>query len=377
MYYPPVTFNNNIISTYPHQKHLGVVLDSKLDFNIYIEQKTRNCNKIIGLIRRLSICLPRKALLTIYKSFVRPHLDYGDILYDKPGNLNFESKIEKVQYKACIAITGAIQGTSRERLYDELSLMPLSKRRWYNKLIFFYKIVNGILPDYLHSCIGFFSQNKYPLRSVSSGKLKCIPSRTKSFSKTCFPLCIEEWNKLNPEIRNAKSIYKFKKSIITEKLENSLYYVHDPIGVKLLSRLRLQFTHLNEYKFIHGFNDTVNPMCPCGTDVETTEYFLLRCHYFSTQRSELLDHLYRLDLSFSELNTKEEVLYLLYDSRNKSSNLIKKVTKLVIRFFKSTGRFNEPLVFLTNEMSSFLQYLLQKWSLRGVLENGCSWNSKT
>ena len=227
--YPPVIFNNNIIATCPHQKHLGVVLDSKLDnicsiqnlFNI--EQKITKFNKTIGLIRRLSVCLPRKALLTIYKSFVRPHPNYGDVLSDEPGNLNFEIK---VQCKACIAITGAIQGTSRERLYDELGLMSLSKRRWYNKLIFFYKIVNGILPDYLHCCIEFFSQNKYPLRSVSSGKLKCIPSRTKSFSKTCFPLCIEEWNKLNPEIRNAKSIYKFKKSIITEKLENSLYNVH-------------------------------------------------------------------------------------------------------------------------------------------------------
>ena len=137
-----------------------VVLDSKLDFSIHIEQKIRKCNKIIGLIRRPSACLPRKALLTIYKSFVRPHLDYGDILYDKPGNLNFESKIEKVQYKACIAITGAIQGTSRERLYDELGFMSLSKRRWYNKLIFFYKIVNGILPDYLHSLLYriFFSK---------------------------------------------------------------------------------------------------------------------------------------------------------------------------------------------------------------------------
>ena len=213
-----------------------------------MNKKIRKCNKIIGLIRRLSVCLPRKAQLTIYQSFVRPHLDYGDTLYDKPGNINFESKIEKVQYKACIAITGAIQGTSRERLYDELGLMSLSKRRWYNKLIFFYKIVNGILPDYLHSCIGFFSQNKYPLRSVSSGKLKCIPSRTKSFSKTFFSYCIDEWNKLNPEIINAKSIYKFKKSVITEKLENSLYNVHDPVGVKLLSRLRLKFTHLNEHK---------------------------------------------------------------------------------------------------------------------------------
>ena len=80
--------------------------------------------------------------------------------------------------KVSIAITGVIQGTSRERVYDELGLMPLSKRRWYKKLIFFYKIVNGILPDYFHSCIEIFSQNKYPLRSVSSGKLKCILSRT-------------------------------------------------------------------------------------------------------------------------------------------------------------------------------------------------------
>ena len=104
-------------------------------------------------------------------------------MYDKPGNLNFESKIEKVQYKACIAITGAIQGTSRERLYDELSLMPLSKRRWYNKLIFFYKIVNGILPYELHSCKEFFSQNKYPLKSVSSNKLKCMRKEQKALVK--------------------------------------------------------------------------------------------------------------------------------------------------------------------------------------------------
>ena len=79
----------------------------------------------------------------------------------------------KVKYKACIAITGTIQGTSREQLYDELGLMPLSKRRWYNKLIFSYKIVNGILPDYLHSWIYTFIQiGIYPLRSVSSIELK-------------------------------------------------------------------------------------------------------------------------------------------------------------------------------------------------------------
>ena len=52
------------------------------------------------------------------------------------------------------------------------------------------------------------------------------------------------------------------------------------ILLKLLSRLRLQFSHLNEHKFRHSFNDTVNPRCPCGTEVETNEDFLLYCHCF-------------------------------------------------------------------------------------------------
>ena len=182
------------------------------------------------------------------------------------------------------------------------------------------------LPSFLYS---IFSQSKYPLRSVSSGKLKCIPSRTKSFSKTFFPLCIEEWNKLNPEIRNAKSIYKFKKSIITEKLENSLYNVRDPIGVKLLSRLRLRFTHLKGHKFRHGFSETVHSMCPCGTDLETTAHFLLRCNCFSNQGSELFDYLDRLDPSFSTLSTKEKAASLLYGSRSNSSSLHKEAKKLL------------------------------------------------
>ena len=117
-------------------------------------------------------------------------------------------------------------------------------------------------------------------------------------------------------------------------------------------------------------------MCPYGTDAETTEHFLLRCHCLSTQRSELFDYLYRLDPSFSKLNTKGKVTYLLYGSRSNSSSLNKEVIKLVIKFVKSTGCFNEPLIYLTNEMLSFPQYLLQKRPLSGVLENRCSWNCK-
>ena len=79
--HPPIKFYKIDISECPHQKHLGIVLDSKLNFIAHVHQKIKKCNRIISLIRRLSVTLPRNALLTIYESFVRPHLDYGDILY--------------------------------------------------------------------------------------------------------------------------------------------------------------------------------------------------------------------------------------------------------------------------------------------------------
>ena len=105
-----------------------VSLDSKLDFTVY-ELKIKRQNKILILLRRLSVCLPRKALITIYKSFVTLHLDYGNILFCKPGNQNFESKIVKIQYKVCITITGGIQGASRKILNDELGSISLKEGR--------------------------------------------------------------------------------------------------------------------------------------------------------------------------------------------------------------------------------------------------------
>ena len=81
----------------------------------------------------LSLILSRKQLLTIYKTFVRSHLDYVDIIYDKPFNDNFKEKLEKIQYSAALIITGTIKGTSREHLYKELGLESLCDKRSYRK----------------------------------------------------------------------------------------------------------------------------------------------------------------------------------------------------------------------------------------------------
>ena len=96
----------------------------------------KTCTKLIGLMRRLLVNVLKKALLNIYKSFIRPHLDYSDILYDKPENKNFQNKLEEVQYRAWLAVTDAIQRTSRQKLYDELGLHSLSIRCCCSKLFF-------------------------------------------------------------------------------------------------------------------------------------------------------------------------------------------------------------------------------------------------
>ena len=84
--------------------------------------------------------LPQHSLLTIYKSFVKHYLDYGDILYDQPNNKSFCQKIETVQCNAALASTGAIKSTSQIKLYNELVLGFLEFRRWFRKLCLFYKI---------------------------------------------------------------------------------------------------------------------------------------------------------------------------------------------------------------------------------------------
>ena len=145
----PVTFNNAKVVTCSIHKHLGLLLDKRLSFNEHIQSKMNKCYKMIGIIKRLSANFPRHALLRIYKSFIRPHLDYGDSIYDKPHNESFKNKIENIQYKACIAITAAIQGTSREHLYHELGLESLEIDDGATSLHFFIKLCMDLLQSTL------------------------------------------------------------------------------------------------------------------------------------------------------------------------------------------------------------------------------------
>ena len=108
--------------------------------------------------------MPRTSLITIFKSFIQLLLDYGDIIYDRAYNTSFHQNIESIQYNAALAITGAVRGTSREKLYQELGFESLQQRRWYRKLCCLFKIINNQSPRYLFQRVPsrntkYFSRN--------------------------------------------------------------------------------------------------------------------------------------------------------------------------------------------------------------------------
>ena len=144
-FHPPLLFNNSIVEQISNQKHMGKHLHEKLSFRHHLNEKINKTNKGTGTTRKLHNILPRSALLTTYHSFVKSHLEYGDVIYDQPENEMFSREIQRVQPKASLAITGA----SQEKLYQELVLKSLSSRILLRRMCYFYKIITTQKPLYL------------------------------------------------------------------------------------------------------------------------------------------------------------------------------------------------------------------------------------
>ena len=119
--------------------------------------------------------------------------------------------------------------------------------------------------------------------------------------------------------------------------EQSLSSIHDPQGVKLLSRLRLNFSHLNEHKF-HKFRLTLK------REIESTQHFFLRCHFYHVERSELRNSLYDIDLAMNELSEDCVINLDLFGSDKHYKETNRKIILNRITYLKATKRFAELLL---------------------------------
>ena len=179
------TFNAIRVAQSSHQKHLGLHLDEKLHFSHHIKEIFCKVNKEIDIIRKLRSILSRNALLTIYKAFIRPNIDYCDFIYDQPHNESFCNNLDELQYNAALAITGAIKRTSKLKIYEELGLESLKFRSWMRPLCIFYKIKTRGHPEYLYKLIHAKTSS---CNTRNSDHIETYYCRTDIFKNSFFPL---------------------------------------------------------------------------------------------------------------------------------------------------------------------------------------------
>ena len=146
-------------------------------------------------------------------------------------------------------------------------------------------------------------------------------------------------------MRNSSSLNIFRKSTLKfiRPSANSFFDCHNPRGIKFITRPRLGHSLLRERKFKHSFQDSLNPFCSCGLDIEATAHFFLHCPTYITERRTLLSTIENIDNNLLDLCESVLIKTLLFGSNSFDTNSNTNVLNATIKYVLSTKRFEEPL----------------------------------
>ena len=277
-------------------------------------------------MKYMSKYVNRNVLDQMYKLYVRPHLDCGDIIFH--DQLQDTMKLlDSIQYQAGLIVTGCWKSTSTEKLYAELGWESLSERRIYRRFCQYYKILNNKTPLYLRKHIQ---------------ELPLPPNCTNRYKKYFFPFCALNWNELDEDTRNAANLDVFKSKMLKtiRPPKKKTFNINDKYGIILLTRLRVEFSDLREYPFRRNFN-CASPLCKCTIENEDNKHFLIRCNLYRRPRFELLNSISKItnDVDILFYPPSDLVNLLLYGDSKFDEEKNAAILRSTIKFIKCTSRF--------------------------------------
>ena len=125
--------------------------------------------------------------------------------------------------------------------------------------------------------------------------------------------------------------------------QNSIFKYHNPKGIKYLTRLRVNFSHLPDHRFKHSFQGTINPLCTCSLEVKTTNQFILHCPYCENEYHILLASICSIKSSILDQNGNSIVKGLLYGLDSFSETQNTSILNAMMEFLISSNRFEVQL----------------------------------
>ena len=344
--HPELIFNGTPVARAPDQKHLGLIFRPSLTFVKHINEKIKKAKKNIGIIKYLNAFLPFFTLKQMYNALVRSHFDYCDVIYHIPPKVHppplgvtlhdHMEMLEKTQYQAALAVTGAWQGTSRVKLYEELGWESLSDRRICRRVLLMHKIVEEKTPKYLHDCLP-------PNRNVVLNLpyiFQEIRTRTDRYAGSFFPNTISLWNNFISDFQEFPSFLSMKTHLISlfRPKPKSTFGIHDPVSLRNLFQLRVGLSKLRHHKKRHNFSDTPSDICICKLGAEDTDHFFLSCPFYVSHRLSLRTKVNAI-LSRNDLNVCLSSNLCLYGHESLSSNDNREILLASLEFIFNSNRF--------------------------------------
>ena len=287
VYHPPLFFNDTQIDVVSSHKHLGITLSDNLKWNDHVHSSVTKAGQKVDILSRLMYKVDRYTLNVLYKTFVRPTLEYGDVLL---CNLTENQKydIEMVQKRAGRIISGATRGVPRNIIYTELGWESLEKRRERHCILYFHKILHGQTPAFLSDLLPGYVQERVPYNLRNAQNLDTMPARIGALHNSFIPYTIRLWNNLPQNLRDLHEFENFKNEYLRElPRENILYCYGDRKAGIHHARIRLGCSALNHHLCKNHILDS--SQCRCGHPCEDALHFFFVCEMFSRHRINLHD----------------------------------------------------------------------------------------
>ena len=284
-YHPTLYMQNQPISEIETHKHLGIYFSNDCSWHRHINYIKEKAWFRINIMRKLKFKLDRKSLETIYLTFIRPILEYGDVIWNNCTQYE-KDELEKIQTEAARIAIGATKLISLNALFSEIQWETLQDRRHNHQLTLFYKMSNHLAPEYLTSLIPqpVAAASRYNLRN--SNNLQTIHARTNLYYQSFLPSAIRNWNNLPIEIKQSDSVNSFKKHLFKKKPVPKYYYIGNRRAQILHTRLRTNCSSLNIDLFTRNISDS--PLCSCGS-IEDAQHYFFHCKHYTVQRQTLLN----------------------------------------------------------------------------------------
>ena len=209
--HPPIIMQNLQISEVAFHKHLGIYLSNECIYCIWhhhIKYFSEKAWGRVNVMRKIKFKLDRKSLETIYTAFIRPLLEYGDVIWDNCPQYE-KQELEKIQLEAARIATGTTKLISITALYKDVGWKSLEQSRQTHKLTLFFKIFPHLTPLYLSSLIppSISDMSRYNLRN--SDQLQTFDSQTNSYYNSFLPSAVRTWNSLPAEVKQSQTTHSF------------------------------------------------------------------------------------------------------------------------------------------------------------------------